>query len=297
MSRCYGCQSMVDPLRSVVVRPPDDAFSRADPHHWHYAHPPDLAAARLEHDALVEILLAAGAEVLTHDRPLPGLADAVFVHDPALLTDGGAVVLRMGKPLRRGEEDALADFLATQGVPILGTLEGDAHAEGGDLVWLDRHTLAVGQGFRSNAAGAHQLEALLTPLGVRVLPVPLPWHGGPDACLHLMSLLSILDRDLAVVHRPLLPVPFVMELEGRGFRLVDVPPEELPTQGPNVLALAPRRCVVLDGNPVTRRRLEAAGCEVTVWSSPALAHTAEGGPTCLTRPVWRSGEVKPDARR
>ena len=287
MSPPYGCQSMVAPLRSVVVRSPDEAFAVADPHRWSYVRPPDLEAARREHAVLVDHLRGEGVEILVHDRPLAGLADAVFVHDPVLVTDAGVVTLRMGKALRSGEEEALTGFLSDLGVPILGALDNDARAEGGDLVWLDGHTLAAGQGFRTNPAGRHQLQALLTPLGVNVLPVPLPWHAGPEACLHLMSLLSLVDRDLAVVHRPLLPVGFVMELEGRGFQLVDVPAEELATQGPNVLALAPRRCLMLAGNPVTRRRLEAAGCEVTVWSSPALALTAEGGPTCLTRPVWR----------
>jgi N-dimethylarginine dimethylaminohydrolase len=278
---------MVEPLRRVLVRPPDEAFGAADPDRWHYTARPDLGRARAEHDALVEILRGACCEVLVHDAPLPDHADAVFVHDPVIVTDAGALVLRMGKPLRRGEEAAAAAVLETLGVPVVAALEGKARAEGGDLLWLDHDTLAVGRGSRTNAEGVRQLTAALRPLGVEIVPVPLPWGGGPEACLHLMSLISMLDHDLAVVHLPLLPVPFVELLESRRIELVAVPEDEFATMAPNVLALAPRRCLALDGNPVTRRRLEAAGCEVLTYRGDELSLKAEGGPTCLTRPILR----------
>lgn len=287
MTRSFGAQSMVEPLRRVLVRPPDEAFGAADPVRWHYSARPDLGRARAEHDALIDILRGEGCEVLIHDAPLPDHADAVFVHDPVIVTDAGAVVLRMGKALRRGEEAAMAAVLERLGVPIFAALEGDATAEGGDLLWLDHGTLAVGRGSRTNAEGVRQLAAALRPLGVETVPVPLPWAGGPEACLHLMSLISMLDHDLAVVHLPLLPVPFVELLRDRGIELVEVPGDELPTMAPNVLALAPRRCLALDGNPVTRRRLEAAGCEVLTYRGAELSLKAEGGPTCLTRPILR----------
>jgi N-dimethylarginine dimethylaminohydrolase len=172
-------------------------------------------------------------------------------------------------------------------VPTFAALEGDATAEGGDLLWLDHGTLAVGRGSRTNTEGVRQLTAALRPLGVETVPVPLPWAGGPEACLHLMSLISMLDHDLAVVHLPLLPVPFVELLLDRGIELVEVSGDELPTMAPNVLALAPRRCLALDGNPRTRRRLEAAGCEVLTYRGAELSLKAEGGPTCLTRPILR----------
>ena len=288
MTRRFGCQTMHETLRSVLVRPPDAAFGNADPARWHYTSRPDLAAALDEHAALVEILRRSGAEIVVHEEPLPDHADALFVHDPALVTDAGAIILRMGKPLRRGEEEAMAAAFEELGVPILGRLEAPALAEGGDLLWLDRSTLAAGLGFRTNAEGLRQLAAALGPLGVSVVPVPLPHGGGPDACLHLMSLISVLDRDLAVVYLPLLPVPFVQLLGERGVRLVEVPDAEFPTMGPNVLALGPRRCLALRGNPITRNRLEEAGCEVHTYRGDELSLKAEGGPTCLTRPIFRS---------
>lgn len=279
---------MVAPLRRVLVRPPDETFGGADPGRWHYQAPPDLEAARAEHAALVEILRGAGAEVLVHDSELEDRADAIYVHDPVLVTDQGTIVLRMGKELRRGEEEAAAAHLEREGVPVLGRLSGEARAEGGDLLWLDRDTLAVGQGFRTNRAGFAQLAGLLDPLGVRCVPVPLPVFHGPAACLHLMTLISLVDDDLAVVYEPLLPVPFWELLRERGIELIRVPEEEFPTQGSNVLALAPRNCVLLEDNVRTADALRAAGCEVTTYRGDEISHKCEGGATCLTRPVWRA---------
>jgi N-dimethylarginine dimethylaminohydrolase len=287
MSSSYGGQSVVALLRRVLVRRPDSAFGDADPAVWHYTSRPDLAVAQREHDALVDLLRAAGAEVVEHAEPQPERADAIFVFDPVLITDRGAVLLRMGKVLRRGEEEAMGRRLQEVGVPILGALQGEATAEGGDLLWLDRHTLAAGHGFRTNAEGLRQLREILAPLDVEVVPVELPYFGGPEACLHLLSLISMVDDDLAVVYPPLLAVPFWRRLRDRGIQLVEVPEEEFPTQGPNVLALAPRKVLMLEGNPVTRRRLEEAGCEVMTYVGREISLKAEGGPTCLTQPVLR----------
>jgi len=287
MTREYGCQSMVDPIRRVIVRRPDTAFGTADPVRWHYTSKPDLELAREEHDALVDLIRNIGAEIVYHDAPLPDLADAIFTHDSAIVTDNGAIILRMGKELRRGEEEAMAACLEGDGVPILARLDGDALAEGGDLMWIDHDTLAVGIGFRTNVAGLVQLSETLEPLGASVTPVPLPWGEGPDACLHLMSLISMVDHNLAVVYLPLLPVPFVELLSGRGIELVQVPEHEFETMGTNVLALAPRRCLMLEGNPVTGQLLEDAGCEIFTYKGEELSLKAEGGPTCLTRPVLR----------
>lgn len=288
MTQSFGAQSMVEPLRRVLVKRPDEAFGNADPARWNYTSRPDLEEARREHDALVEILRGAGAEVIDHPELQPERADAIFVFDPVIITERGAVILRMGKELRRGEEAALGRWLQEVGVPILAGLEGDATAEGGDLLWLDPKTLAVGQGFRTNAEGLRQLREILAGLGVEVFPVELPYFTGPVACLHLLSLISLVDHDLAVVYSPLLSVPFWKTLRDRGFRIVEVPEEEFPTMGPNVLALAPGRCLMLEGNPVTRRRLEEAGCEVLTYKGREISLKAEGGPTCLTRPVWRA---------
>ena len=286
--KSFGSQSMVEPLQKVLVRRPDEAFGSADPKHWHYISQPELEGAQAEHDALVAILREADCEVLYHEVELPEHADAIFTHDPVIVTDEGAIILRMGKEQRRGEEAAIGATLEELGVPTLATLEGEATAEGGDLLWLDHETLAVGRGYRTNAEGFRQLTAALRPLGVETVEVQLPHGDGPVSCLHLMSIISMLDHDLAVVYLPLLPVPFVELLADRGIETVRVPDEEYPTMGPNVLALAPRRCLVIEGNPVTRRRLERAGCEVLTYRGDELSLKAEGGATCLTRPILRA---------
>jgi N-dimethylarginine dimethylaminohydrolase len=287
MTNKYGSQDMVSPLRTVLLKRPDEAFAVDDPVKWHYAGKPDLAAAQQEHDGLAAQLRRTGAEVIYHDEPVPHHADAVYAFDPALVTDEGAVILSMGKELRRGEEDAMARCFERIGVPILARLHGDARAEGGDLLWLDHDTLAVGIGFRTNAEGFRQLRAVLSAVGVNVLPFELPYHTGPEACLHLLSLISIVDYRTAVVYPPLMSVPFWQELQRRGFKLIIIPEAEFATMGTNVLALAPRKCLMLEGNPVTKRLLEDAGCDVTTYRGNEISLKAEGGPTCLTRPVWR----------
>jgi dimethylargininase len=287
MNRNYGSQSMVKPLRRVLVKRPDEAFAVKDPLKWHYTDRPNLVLAQQEHDALVASLRQAGTEVIYHDEPQPDRADAIFVHDPALVTNEGAIILSMGKALRQGEEAAMARCFEALGIPILYTLHGQAQAEGGDLLWLDDHTLAVGQGFRTNAAGLRQLQEALDGLGVELIPVQLPYYHGPETCLHLMSLISVVDYHLVVVYLPLLPTPFWQYLKERDFRLIEAPDEEFETMGTNVLALAPGQCLMLEGNPVTRQRLEAAGCEVLTYRGNEISLKAEGGPTCLTRPILR----------
>jgi dimethylargininase len=296
----FGGQSMFAPLRKVLVKRPDTAFATAEPARWHYAGRPDLEIAQQEHDALAALLRRAGAEVFYHDEPQPGRADAIYVYDPALVTDRGAIILSMGKELRRGEEAPLARRLEELGVPLLYRLHGQARAEGGDLLWLDHDTLAVGLGFRTNAEGLRQLREALAGVGVTVVAVELPYYTGPEACLHLLSLISIVGPGLAAIYPPLLSAPFWQELQARSFRCIEVPPQEFETMGTNVLALAPGRCVMLEGNPITRQRLEQAGCEVWTYRGREISLKAEGGPTCLTRPILRDddgtyleGERKP----
>ena len=288
INKTYGSQSMVAPLRRVLMRRPDDSFAVDDPARWHYTSRPDLAIAQQEHDDLVATLRHAGAEVIEHSASQPGRADAIFVFDPALVTDHGAIILSMGKDLRRGEEQAMAQRFVELGVPVLATLHGDARAEGGDMLWLDHDTLAVGLGFRTNAAGLRQLRAALEPISVTVVPADLPYYTGSEACLHLLSLISLVDHDLAVVYPPLLAVSFYQELLRRNIRLIEVPEAEFATMGTNVLALAPGECLMLAGNPITQALLEAAGCEVLTYTGNEISLKAEGGPTCLTRPILRA---------
>ncbi len=287
MNSHYGCQDMVSPLRTVLVKRPDQAFGAADPQVWHYTSRPDLAVAQQEHDALVELLREGGAEVIYHDEYLPDYADAIYAFDPSLVTDSGAIILSMGKDKRRGEEAAMARTYEKMDIPILYTLHGEARAEGGDLLWIDHDTLAVGLGFRTNAEGLRQLREALTGVGVTVLPVELPYYTGPEACLHLLSMISIIDYHTAVVYPPLMSVPFWQELQRRNFSLIEIPESEYATMATNVLALAPRKCLMLEGNPITKRLLEDAGCEVMTYRGNEISLKAEGGPTCLTRPIWR----------
>lgn len=286
------CQNMVAPLLSVLVKRPEEAFrsTEAIDRQWKdlgYLRPPNLERASAEHRGLVSVLENTGAEV----RYLPpsegtGL-DSIYVRDPVLVTDAGAVILQTGKPARRGEGPAIEAAFDDWDIPILGRIEADATAEAGDMVWLDSRTLAVGHGFRTNDAGIVQLQGILEPLGVTLVPVHLPYWNGPDEVLHLMSFVSPVDSDLAVVWRRLVPVPFFGLLSRRGIQLIDVPDDEYGSMGTNVLALAPRDVVMVAGNPVTRSRLEAAGCRVTEIEGSEICLPGAGGPTCLTRPLRR----------
>ncbi len=286
--KTYGSQSMVAPLRKVLVKRPDENFVVADPVAWHYTGRPDLSIAQQEHDGLVALISQFGSDVFYHDEVQPERADAIFAFDPALVTDQGAVILSMGKPLRRGEEAAMARRFESLEIPVLYQLHDEARAEGGDLLWLDHDTLAVGQSFRTNAEGLAQLREALEPIGVTVIPVELPYYIGPEACLHLLSLMSLVDEKLIVIYPSLVAVPFWQELQRRDIQIIEVPDEEFLTMGPNVLALAPRKCLMLEGNPRTQRQLEEAGCEVATYKGNEISLKAEGGPTCLTRPLWRA---------
>jgi N-dimethylarginine dimethylaminohydrolase len=192
----------------------------------------------------------------------------------------------MGKLLRRGEENPMERWLEELGVPIVYRLRGEARAEGGDCLWLDHDTLAVGQGFRTNAGGLRQLREALHGTGIEIVPAP-PYLYGPEACLHLMSIISLVDHDLAVAYLSLLPVPFWRTLRERGIDLIEVPEAEFDTTGTNVLAIAPRVSLILEGNPVTERALRDAGCRVLTYKGDEITSKSEGGPTCLTRPILR----------
>jgi len=288
----FGAQSMVAPLRRVIVKRPAEAFRSAAAigAQWRvlgYTAPPDLAAAGEEHARLVGILEASGAEVLSLPADDRTGLDSLYTHDPGIVTAAGAILFQTGKAARRGEAPAMADALRGWQVPILGSVDGQATAEGGDTLWIDARTLAVGRSYRTNAAGIAALRELVRPLGVEVIELHLPHWSGPAEVLHLQSFISMLDDRLAVVYRKLLPVPLHEILDARGFTLIDIAEEEFPTQACNVLALAPRRAVILRGNPVTRDRLRKAGCELVELDGAEISFKGMGGPTCLTRPVWR----------
>jgi len=288
----FGSQSMVGRLTRVIVKRPEQAFRSGDQieREWKdlgYTRPPDLQGAARQHQQFVELMKAAGAEILylpADDRT--GL-DSLYAHDPVLMTDRGAVIFQTGKIARRGEGTAFANACKSWSVPILGNIDGPATAEAGDMVWLDHDTLLVGRGFRTNALGIERLSDLLSPLGVTVIPVELPYWNGPQDILHLMSFISMLDDDLAVVYRRILPVPLFELLTVYGVELVDVPDEEYDSLGCNVLAVSPRNVIMVSGNPSTRSRLEDAGCRVSEFDGSEICLPGAGGPTCLTRPLLR----------
>jgi N-dimethylarginine dimethylaminohydrolase len=275
--------SMTAPLRRVAVRGLPTHADYADAG-WERL--PDLRLAGEQHAALVAALEEAGAEV---DVLLPaeGLADACYTYDPVFVTGAGMVVLRQAKPCRSAEPPLLASELAGLGVPEVGRLTGDARADGGDLFWLDDHTLAAGRSHRTNAVAHAQLAALLEPEGVRVLPFHLPWHRGPAEVLHLMSVISPVAPDLAVVYEPIAPTPLLDELAARGIAWIPVSDEEYAALGSNILATGPGRVIIFAGAPDVERALRDAGVDVTVLDGSEFA-AGTGGPTCVTRPLLRS---------
>jgi N-dimethylarginine dimethylaminohydrolase len=278
-------QDATAPLRRVYVRAPDDRDLEAwSAYGWRDA--PDADRARDEHAAFRALLAEAGAEVVVGSTPVAGDPDAIYAYDPTLVTDRGAVLLRPGKPGRREEPRAAAADLEAAGVPVLARLEQPATAECGDMFWLDERTLAIGVGYRTNAAAVSELAGILGA-GVDVRSFDLPHFHGPGECLHLMSFVSPLAPDLAVAYLPMMPVRLVQLLRERGVSLVEVPDEEFDTMGPNVLALAPRVALALEGNPRTRERMEAAGVEVRTYAGTEISRKGDGGPTCLTKPLDR----------
>lgn len=278
----------VAPLKRVLVRRPDENFNVGKNYkQWHYTSAPVLAKAHHEHDQFVHILKQNNIEVIYHEKPLLNHADSIFIHDPILITDKGAIILKMGKKLREEEENAVEEKIKQLQIPILHKLKGNATAEGGDLLWLDSKTLAIGRGFRTNDEGIQQIKTALNKNGTQVLIVDLPYDQGPKACLHLQSLISLVDYKMAVVYRKYLPVSFIHHLEKNGYTLIDVPESEYNTMGPNILALAPKVVLTLEGNKKTKAQLERSGCKVFTYVGNEISRKAEGGATCLTRPLLR----------
>lgn len=277
-------QDSTAPLRRVYVRAPVAASADAWAE-YKWRERPDTDAATAQHDAFRSALEAVGAEVIVGPTPVAGDIDDIYTYDPTLMTDRGVIALRPGKVGRRAEPAAMAADLEALGFDRIGSIKEAATAEGGDMFFLDPTTLLVGVGYRTNADAVSQLRALLPEIEVRAFD--LPHLLGPSACLHLMSFISPLAPDLAVVYLPLMPVRLVQLLQERGVELVEVPEEEFEPMGPNVLALAPRVGLALEGHPETKRRMEAAGVTVHTYAGDDISRKGDGGPTCLTRPLER----------
>ncbi len=280
-----GVRSATAPLRDVLVNRPGDAFGRAfdEPAHG-FLRPVDLAAAQREHDSLVDTLERLGTQVHVLEQDEATDPDLVYVFDPLLVVADGAIPLRPGKPNRASEPAILGEWLERRGVPIVGRIEAPGTVEGGDTVWLRDDLLVIGRSLRTNDAGARRVADLV---GGDVRIVDLPHWKGPDELVHLMSVISPVSDDLAVVFLPLLPAGLFEWLRDLDIRLVEVPDDEYLTLGCNVLAVRPGVVVVADGNPVTRRRLEQAGVEVHGVPLREVGENGSGGVTCLTRPLLR----------
>ena len=283
---------MVGVLRRVMVCTPESAGWNlperiAESGELGLPRPPAFPVARDQHRALFRLLEDAGAEVLS----LPGSAsltlDAVYAHDASLATDFGVILMRPGKQNRVDEAAAQGDYFRSVGIPILGSVAAPGKSEAGDIVWLGEKTLLVGQGYRTNAEGIAQIRSLLAPHEVEVLSAPLPYGAGPSACLHLMSLISLLDETTALVDLPWLAVETVELLRSRGYKFVEIDPSERDTLACNVLSLGKCRLIAIEENTKTNQRLRDAAFDVRTFPGSEICINGAGGPTCLTRPLLR----------
>ena len=259
--------------------------------HWealNYLGKPIIDKAFEEYESFEKILKDNGAEIFYFPKDDSVNMDSIYCRDASIATSKGMIICNMGKEGRRNEPIAQQKAYEAQGIPVLGVITAPGTIEGGDVAWLDSKTLAVGHTYRTNEEGIKQVKALLNPLGVEVITVPMPHYRGPADVFHLMSVLSPVDSNLAVVYSPLIPIVFRNELIARGYELVEVPESEFDSMGCNVLALAPRKCLMVKGNPITKSRLEAAGCKVIEYEGAEISVKGGGGPTCLTRPILRS---------
>jgi len=286
-ARAFGAQGMVAPLGRALLKRPGTAFGMAfDDPALGFLHPVDLPRAQREHDALVHLLTGLGVRVDLL-RAESGSADDIYTFDPLLVADQGAIALRSGRASRRQETAILGRWMSDIGIPILGRIEAPGTVDGGDTFWLRPDLLCLGRSLRTNDAGARQLAALAGAAGSESRIFDLPYWRGPGELLHLLSVISPVADDLAVVFEPLLPVGLWELLRDLGVQMIPVPEAEYATLGCNVLAVRPGVVVVVDGNPITRRALEAAGCEVHAFAAAEIGLNGGGGPTCLTRPIVR----------
>jgi N-dimethylarginine dimethylaminohydrolase len=288
----YNGHSMVGALKRVLLCSPRAAGWNQPERavRWRelgFVHPPDFEKAQAQHESLCRELQAAGTEIEDMPPAMELSLDAVYTHDASLPTDFGLVLMRPGKANRVAEGKHHGFFCQMLGIPMLAKITAPATTEAGDMVWLDAKTLLVGHGYRTNAQGIQQMRALLAPKGVEVVSAPLPHGPGPSACLHLMSLISLLDEHTALVDLPWLAVETVELLKARGYQFIEIDPSERETLACNVLSLGKKRLLALEENANTNEKLRAAGFDVRTFPGSELCINGSGGPTCLTRPLLR----------
>ncbi|MFM9837373.1 MAG: dimethylarginine dimethylaminohydrolase family protein [Cyclobacteriaceae bacterium] len=286
------CQSEYGTLQSVFIKKATDAFvdQTTIAKQWkelNFLSEPDFLIAQNEYHHFEKILRTNNTEIKHFEKDASVTMDSIYCRDASIATDKGMILCTMGKAGRVNEPAAAVKAYKAQGISILGEIKSPGTVEGGDVAWLDQKTLAVGRTYRTNAEGFRQLRTLLSPDGIEVMEVQLPHYKGPSDVFHLMSIFSPVDKDLAVIYSPLMPIVFREELIRRGYNFVEVPDHEFESMGCNVLAIAPRQCVMVKGNDVTKARLLEAGCSVIEYDGQEISYKGGGGPTCLTRPMWR----------
>ena len=287
------CQSMVGELKTVLMKHPEKAYKNGASlkSQWsdlNYPEQPDLSKSIVDYNYFVHLVSEAGTTVEFLPKSDKTGLDSIYTHDPAVVTNRGVILCNMGKDARKGEPGAVEDYCNETDLPILGKITPPGTLEGGDVLWIDEKTAAVGEGYRTNSEGIQQFRELLGNSVDEVIPVPLPHWTGPTDCLHLLSSVSPVDIDLYAVYSPLLTVPFRNYLLKRGIQLIEVPEEEYSTLGCNILTLAPKKVIMVDGNPKMRDSFEKEGVEVSVFDGSEICLKGAGGPTCLTRPITRS---------
>lgn len=288
----YTCHSEYLPLASVYIKTATDAFVDEDKLkvEWealNYLSKPDLLASKIEYIAFENILKSEGVDIKYFPMDKLVSLDSMYCRDASIATDYGMIICTMGKEGRSLEPEVQRTIFLANNIPVLGTIQAPGTLEGGDVAWLNEKTLAVGHTYRTNLEGIRQLKILLTPHGVEVVVADLPHYRGVQDVFHLMSILSPVDKDLAVVYSPLMPIRFRNLLLAMDYKLVEVPEDEFESMGCNVLAVGPRKCIMVEGNPKTREALEKAGCEVITYKGQEISIKGGGGPTCLTRPLKR----------
>lgn len=279
-------------LESVVIKTAASAFrtDKAIGEQWRrlaYLERPDLEASILEYKEFEAVLKNQKVKIFYLPENESLSMDSIYCRDASIATDFGVILCHMGKNERSLEPEVQGDFFKDNQIEILGSIQSPGTLEGGDVAWLDHKTLAVGHTYRTNREGISQLKEMLEPRGVEVFVVELPHYKGPADVFHLMSIFSPVDDKIAVVYSPLMPIYFRNELLARGYQLVEVPDEEFETMGCNVLALEPKKCLMLSGNPATQKGLIDLGCEVIMYKGSNISVMGGGGPTCLTRPLIR----------
>ena len=292
LNKEFGCQDMTKPIKRILIKHPNSAYKTQanideQAKNLNYFGTPNFEQAINDYNKFLNILKSFDIEIHTLPADNKTSLDSIYTHDPCLISNSGVILCSMGKQLRKSEPEMIANYFSSIGIPIAGEITPPGNLEGGDIVWIDDRTVAVGVGYRSNLEGINQLKSILGSDVDTIIPVDLPHWTGPEDCLHLMSNVSPIDSNLFLVYSRLLPVSFRQYLLDRKIELIEVPDEEYDSMGCNVLAIAPKKVIMLSGNLITEQRLKDADVEVHTYDGSEISIKGAGGPTCLTRPFYR----------